>query len=149
MTIAERVLRVAAYALCLDDTDRLLLVRIAQGYPAAGNWTVPGGGLEFGEDPADAVLRELEEETGYVGRIDHIAGIDSRHYDPEVSATGRDAHSLRILYRVSIVGGSLRHETDESSDLAAWVDRAAIADLPVVDLVEPAVALAYAGGNDG
>ena len=143
MTVAERVLRVAAYALCLDDKDRLLLVRIAEGYPAAGNWTLPGGGLDFGEDPADAVLRELEEETGYVGRIEEIAGIDSRFYDSSSTASGRDAHSIRILYRVRIVGGTLRYETDESSDLAAWVERAAIDDLPIVDLVEPAVSLAY------
>ena len=44
---------------------RILLVRVAPGYMRdVGQWTLPGGGLNFGEDPADGALRELTEETG-------------------------------------------------------------------------------------
>lgn len=51
--------RLAAYAWC-EDGDRVLLCRIAPGEADSGRWTLPGGGLEFGEDPADGVLRELD-----------------------------------------------------------------------------------------
>lgn len=50
-----------AYALCRDPSGRLLLARLAPGLLDAGLWTMPGGGVEWGEHPDDAVLRELEE----------------------------------------------------------------------------------------
>lgn len=70
--------RVAAYALATDEAGRVLLARVAPGYPSAGQWTLPGGGLTFGEDPAAGALRELTEETGLTGEIESIAFIDSR-----------------------------------------------------------------------
>ncbi|HEX6656334.1 MAG TPA: NUDIX domain-containing protein [Candidatus Limnocylindria bacterium] len=51
---ARRVTRVAAYALCVED-GRILLCRIAPGYwSGVGAWTLPGGGLDFGESPRAA-----------------------------------------------------------------------------------------------
>ena len=142
-----RLTRVAAYAVCTDDSERLLLVRISSGYPAAGQWTLPGGGLEFGEDPADGVLRELTEETGLSGRVAALAFVDSRTHGPMVEA-GRAYgpwHGIRIVYRVDIVGGELRNETHESTDTAAWIRLAEVPSLPIVDLVE--VALDHLGGR--
>ncbi len=60
-------IRVGAYAIVTDESSRILLCRIAPGYPAAGMWTLPGGGVDHGEHPDDAVLRELREETGLAG----------------------------------------------------------------------------------
>jgi 8-oxo-dGTP diphosphatase len=131
--------RVAAYALCADSDDRVLLVRIAAGYPAAGLWTLPGGGLHFGEDPEVAVLRELTEETGLVGTVKSIALIDSRTRVAEPERGSGAWHAIRIVYRVEITGGELHDELDESTDAAAWFGRAEIAELPVVDLVEVAL----------
>ena len=71
--VVQRV-RLAAYA-WIERDDAVLLCRIAATAPGAGHWTVPGGGLEFGEDPADGVLRELREETGLTGRVGELLGV--------------------------------------------------------------------------
>lgn len=131
--------RLATYALCLDPSGRILLCRIAPGYPAAGSWTLPGGGVAFGEDPADAVLRELDEETGLTGRIESLAFVHSGT-GPARPELGLPAwHGVRIVYRVTPTDGELRDEVDESSDRAAWFTRAEVDELPIVDLVKAAL----------
>ena len=112
--------RLAAYAWCEDD-DRLLLVRIAPGEAGAGQWILPGGGLDFGEDPAHGVLRELAEETGLSGEVEDLVSILSGVFEPGQTRSGHRVHAVGILYRVRITGGDLRDEVDESTDTAAWV----------------------------
>jgi len=131
----ERITRVAAYALCVRADKRLLLARIAPGYPEPGHWTLPGGGVEFGEDPADACLRELEEETGLTGRITRLAGVNSEHSVSERPTGAVEFHALRILYRVEVTGGAMRDELDGSTDTCAWLTREQIAAMPIVTLV--------------
>ncbi len=133
--------RVSAHALCLDAEDRLLLVRVAPGYRESGAWTLPGGGLEFGEDPADGVLRELTEETGLTGRITSLAFVDSRTHGP-MEEGGRAYgpwHGIRIVYRVEPVGGQLRDEVDESTDMAAWIPLRQMESIGLTDLVRAAL----------
>ena len=131
--------RVAAYALATNDDGRVLLVRVAPEYPQAGRWTLPGGGLNFGEDPADGALRELTEETGLVGTITSLAFVDSRIAPARPESGLGEWHSIRLVYRVRIVGGELRDELEESTDAASWFARAEIDGLPVVDLVSVTV----------
>lgn len=130
--------RVAAYAL-VDDDGRTLLVRIAPGYPSVGQWTLPGGGIEFGEHPADAALRELTEETGLTGEIVALAFVESwtREAAPENSLGAW--HAIQIVYRVRITGGTLRDETDESTDQAAWFTVDEMRELPLVSLASTAL----------
>ena len=116
---AGRYIRVAAYAVCVD-AEQVLLARVAPPYPDAGAWTLPGGGLEFGERPEVGVVRELEEETGLLGEAVSLLAVDSEVYGPR---PGRQSwlQSLRIVYRVRVTGGALRHEVDGSTDMSAWV----------------------------
>lgn len=131
--------RVSAYALC-READELLLSRIAPGATvnSDGMWTLPGGGLEFGEEPQDAALRELAEETGLVGVITELAGVDS--WSGPIGAV--EYHAIRIIYRVRVTGGELTNETDGSSDLARWVPLTELATMPLVDLARVGARLA-------
>jgi ADP-ribose pyrophosphatase YjhB (NUDIX family) len=142
-----RVTRVAAYALC-TDRDAILLCRIAPGSTTSddGFWTLPGGGLDFGEQPAAAALRELDEETGLLGEVIGLAGVDSwskRFLDPEDGVT-KHMHGVRVIYHVQVTGGELRDEPGGSTDTCRWVPRHELSSLQVVDLVNVGVGLAFA-----
>jgi len=130
------VTRVAAYALVHDAEQRILLVRIAFGYPASGQWTLPGGGVQFGEDPAEAVIRELTEETGLDGRVERLAFV---HSGSGRRDDGGEWHAIRIVFDVIVTGGELRDEVDESTDTAAWFTPEDARGLPLVDLAQVAL----------
>ncbi len=57
--------RRAGRVILLDPGDRVLLMRYDDALPNGRHWTTPGGGLNPGEDYADAAARELAEETGW------------------------------------------------------------------------------------
>jgi 8-oxo-dGTP diphosphatase len=137
--------RLAAYAVSLDAGGRLLVCRIASGDPGEGSWTLPGGGLEFGEHPAACVVRELAEETGLVGEIASLAGIDSLVYPSTVTHDGAEVHAIWFVYRVHVVGGDLRDEVDGSSDVCAWVTRDELAVLPTVPVLDRSLPLVFGG----
>ena len=136
--------RVGGYALCLDDHERILLSRLSAIEVEVGAWTLPGGGVEFGEHPDAAVIRELAEETGLVGEIEEVAGVFSHVYRKSRAAEGRDFHFLGILYHVRIVGGELRDEVGGSTDKAAWLTRTELAERRVVEIARHGVELAFA-----
>jgi len=122
--------RVAAYAIVTGGRG-LLLAHWRQG--DRSGWTPPGGGLEPGEHPADTVLREVEEETGYRTEIAELLGIDSV-VAPDGSGT--PTHGLRIVYRARIIGGELRAELNGSTDRAAWFPTDEVDALDRVPLVD-------------
>lgn len=136
-------LRVAAYAVVIDAEDRVLLAHWNEGRRAA--WTMPGGGLEPGEEPERAARREVREETGYKVVIDELLGIHSRVIPPGRRLTPgvtEPLHTLRIVYRASIIGGRLRNEKDGSTDRAEWFALGDIASLQRVKLVDIALEMA-------
>lgn len=100
-----------------------MLLLVQRGHaPDAGKWSIPGGRVEPGETDADAVVREMAEETGLTVRVVRLAG--------EVVRPGPAESLYRIHdYVVEIVEGT---ETpgDDAADLA-WVP---FADLGARDL---------------
>jgi 8-oxo-dGTP diphosphatase len=132
-TIVERV-RLAAYAWAEEDSA-VLLVRNAPTERAAGLWTLPGGGLAFGEEPEAGAIREVREETGLDVRMGMLLGVRSAILEPEWLGRSERLQAIGILYRASVVGGELRHEVDESTDRAAWIPLAGLDELPCVPLV--------------
>lgn len=95
-----------------------------------GKWTLPGGGLEFGEAPEQALVREVQEETGLIVRPTGLAGVDS--YSSENDH--QYFHSIRIIYHTEILSGSLQFEQQGSTDLCQWWSLPEARDLPMVNL---------------
>jgi 8-oxo-dGTP diphosphatase len=127
----KRRQRIAAYVV-VGRADDVLLARWTG--PRGPEWTLPGGGLDFGEDPADAAVREVREETGYTVRLDRLLFVNSfRRVLPDAPI---DFHALQIVYAGTVIGGDLCHEVDGSTDMAAWYPRAEVAALTRVPLVD-------------
>src|SRR4051794_19744894 len=139
--------RLGGYALCTDD-GRVLLTRLAAIEVDVGAWTLPGGGVEFGEHPDDTVIRELEEETGLVGEIEGVARIFSHVYRGSRAANGADLHFLGVLYHVRVVAGRLRDEIDGTTDAARWFSRSELGDIRLVEIARFGVDLAFARTPD-
>ena len=131
-------LRVSAYAL-LHCSNRILLCRLSKVVPRwKGYWTLPGGGLDFGERPEDAVVREVREETGLMIEVRSVADIDSIF-----DTTGEDEfHGIRVIYHATITGGALRSELSGSTDLCMWHRLHPTPDIPLVDLADVGVQVA-------
>jgi 8-oxo-dGTP diphosphatase len=105
------------------DSGRLLMIRRGRG-PAAGTWSVPGGRVEPGETLAEAVVRELAEETGVEGvcgsLIDWVERIDDEH------------HFVILDFAVEVLEGVEPVPGDDATE-AAWVPLDRVADLQLVD----------------
>ena len=138
------VQRFGAYALATDPAGRVLLTRIAPGYPGAGRWHLPGGGTDHGERPEAALARELVEETGQIGRIAGLLGISHRH-DPAALGPERvpiDWHVVRVLFRVSVdlpTEPVVTEDAGGSTEAAGWFTAAEAEALPLTEVARTGV----------
>ncbi|MEU2679899.1 NUDIX hydrolase [Streptomyces sp. NPDC007107] len=142
-------LRLAAYAVCIED-GRVLLARHVppEGEP---NWTLPGGRVEHGEDPFDAVLREVAEETGLEAVVECLLGVDSRVVPAaERRLPGRPAlHNVGVFYRVRVTGGRLRPEPNGETAESVFTPVPEVARVGRSSLVDVGLALARAAPPTG
>jgi ADP-ribose pyrophosphatase YjhB (NUDIX family) len=127
------VQRVAAYAVLRDAGGRVLVTRSAAASEVQGWWSLPGGGVEHGEHPADAVVREAREEAGLDIRVH---GLPRVYADVlPLPALGVDEHTVRLVYDAEITGGTLRPETDGTSDAVEFAEPAALPRRPLLPFV--------------
>jgi len=99
------------------------LLLIKRGHaPAAGLWSLPGGRIEPGETDAEALVREMREETGLVIEAGQLIGTARR------PAQDGSVFDIRD-YAATVIGGTLR-PGDDAAD-ARWVDASELAALPL------------------
>lgn len=137
---ADFDVRVGAYAVIIRDGEILLAHWNQYGN---SRWTLPGGGLEYGEDAPTAAVREVREETGFDVSLGNLLGVDSHFIPPGRRMRGepRLMHGLRIIYAAEVTGGALRHETGGSTDEAAWFPLAEVPSLDRTELVDAGLRL--------
>lgn len=109
-------------AVVVDD-GRLLLVRRGQG-PGAGLWSIPGGRVEAGETLAEAVVRELGEETGLEGVCDRLVGW--------VERIGEGHHYVILDFAVTLLESATPVAGHDAAE-ATWVPLEDVAEQPLVD----------------
>lgn len=114
--------QVAVGAIVFDAAGRVLLVERGRP-PNAGLWSVPGGKLELGETLAQAVAREVREETGLVVEVGALACV--------AEWMGDDYHYVILDYTARVIGGELAPGSDVRA--ARFVDEAELASLPVTE----------------
>ncbi len=131
--------RLSIYGVAISDSA-ILLCRIARGYPGEGRWTLPGGGVEWGEHPEDALRREVHEEAGLELNSFEFLGIDSRIYEDDRYPDG--LHIIRMIYRTPLKGEPHVTEIDGSVDEARWIPLKDLESIAVVNLVEAALEIA-------
>jgi ADP-ribose pyrophosphatase YjhB (NUDIX family) len=139
-----RAQRFAAYAVASDPRGRLLLTRISDGYPGGGHWHLPGGGTDYGEQPGDALIRELAEETGQRGRLVRLLGVASHRDAASLGPEGYpiDWHGVRAFYRVMVDRPTRPrvHDLGGSTCAARWFRHDELSDLPVTEVTREALA---------
>jgi 8-oxo-dGTP diphosphatase len=113
-------------AVIWNDRREVLLIRRTKE-PRKGQWSLPGGKVEFGESLEDAVRREVREETGLEITLLGLAGIAETFLD--ASAGAANAHFVLIDYSARVVSGEAVAASDAAD--ATWFSRKQIAVLPL------------------
>ena len=109
---------VVAVGAVVIDHDRLLLVRRGRG-PAQGWWSIPGGKVEHGETLAEAVTRELREETGLDGLCGAFVGWAELLFEDETGALVD--HHVALDFEVTVMGDDEPVAGDDAAEVR-WVD---------------------------
>jgi ADP-ribose pyrophosphatase YjhB (NUDIX family) len=117
---------VAVGAFVFDREGRVLLVERAKP-PGEGLWTVPGGRLERNETLAQAVAREVREETGLIVEVGALACV--------VERMGDDFHFVILDYLARSIGGTLKAASDVRD--ARFVTEPELNRLPLTDGLIP------------
>jgi 8-oxo-dGTP diphosphatase len=94
--------KVAAVIAVTKDNHLLLVKRGVS--PEKGKWSMPGGYIDYGEDPREAAVREVQEETGLNVRITRLIDV--------MGGDGLGGASIVIMFEAEVISGTLHPEDD-------------------------------------
>lgn len=127
-------------AIIFDHAGRLLLIKRGHD-PGKGLWSIPGGRIEDGESDADALVREVREETGLIvtagpliGSVRRPGGASPAGPSADAGPSARAGLTIELLirdYAATVTGGDLAAGDDADDTL--WAGPAELAALPLAD----------------
>ena len=141
--------RIAAYALITragsDGSREVLLTKMSARTRIEGRWTLPGGGIDHGEDPREALVREVYEETGLHVEPGAVLDVHSSHFvGPRSDGVVENYHGVHIIFAASINPESdgvepQVIELNSSTEEAAWVPLAEAVQRPMLSAARHAL----------
>ncbi|MBY5934576.1 NUDIX domain-containing protein [Tateyamaria omphalii] len=131
--------RAAAYVVAFDAQRQVLLTQFEKtGHPKSGAWTLPGGGMEWGEAAHETALRELKEETGLCADIGALLGAQSEWFDEGATERGQRGLAIRLIFEAQNCSGELKTDfsDDDTTVGAAWFTVGEVQHLNRVEVVD-------------
>ena len=138
-----RMQRVGAYAFIRRDDDVLLVRFSAKGFHT-GSWSLPGGGIDHGERPTAALVREVQEECGVEADVGDLVHVYDQHFSG-TAPSGRfeDFHAVSLVFEATVPDDAAPRvvEVDGTTDAVEWVPLREVTDgtRPVLDVVHEAL----------
>lgn len=120
--------RLIVHTVILDDDGNALILHRAPHEVHGGQWDVPGGQLELGEDPEDGARRELREEAGIT-----VGPLRLLHYTSNVDPE-RDTQFVRMIFVAVVHERNVTLNPDEHTEYR-WVNPREPVDLPLLPFV--------------
>ena len=124
----------------IERDDRFLLVKEAGKGADEGKWNQPAGWLDLGENPQDAAIREVKEETGYDFTPTQLLGVYSL-FRKDLESFGKTPHAVKLIYIGKIAGDQAELHGDVSdtrwftAEEIELMDSATLRDVDIKQLV--------------
>ena len=141
---SELIILPSVSGIVFDDRDRILLVRHRDG----DVWSVPGGGVDPEELPADALVREMWEECGLITKPVRILGVFGGPRCTVRYGNGDASNYVITIFECEVTGGTLVADSDETCD-AAYVGRDELTRYHLSPWLEPVLPGLYDRGRTG
>ncbi|MCA9911702.1 MAG: NUDIX domain-containing protein [Anaerolineae bacterium] len=109
----DLIMMPVAGALMSNEAGEILLQQRSDN----GQWTIPGGAIEPGEEPGEAIIREVREETGLDVIPERLVGVYGGEAHIAQYPNGDQVAMIALIFACRIVGGTLQTDDDETLDL--------------------------------